>query len=287
MRSFGMFLYTIREAILRGTLIFYFVVATIVIVFFAFAIRVSPEDGKSLMILGNVVPTTLGKGITINPVEFILLQFQKSSASFVVFFGIFAVAGLIPAMLEKGTVELFLSKPLSRTSLLLSRSLGATMGVALNMMYFVLGIWLIFGIKVGVWHWGFLLSTLVVTLIFFLFFSIVALIGLITRSSGFSIMFSFIIYLLSGLLRYRTTSLYRLWDNTVFHRTLDSFYYAFPQVSEMLDNSALLIGTSPFDQMRPAIVDQASSPYAPFLYSLISATVIYALAVRFFSKEDF
>ncbi|MBI3586833.1 MAG: ABC transporter permease subunit [Ignavibacteriales bacterium] len=287
MRSLGMFLFTIREAILRGTLIFYFVVATIVIAFFAFAIRVSPDDGKSLMILGNIIPSTLGKGITINPVEFVLLQFQKSSASFVVFFGIFAVAGLIPAMLEKGTVELFLSKPLSRTSLLLSRSLGATTGVILNMMYFVVGIWLIFGIKVGVWHWGFLLSTLVVALVFFLFFSIVALIGLITRSGGFSIMFSFIIYMLSGLLRYRTTSLYRLWDNTVFHRTLDSIYYAFPQVGEMLDNSALLIGTSPFDQLKSALVDQPSSPYLPFLYSFISATVIYALAIRYFSKEDF
>ncbi|MBI3787874.1 MAG: hypothetical protein HY276_06400 [Ignavibacteriales bacterium] len=286
MRSFGMFLFTIREAILRGTLIFYFVVSTIFIIFFAFAIGVSPEDGKSLTILGNVIPSTLGKGITINPVELVLLQFQRASASFVVFFGIFAVAGLIPSMLEKGTVELFLSKPLSRISMLLSRSFGATTGVGINMMYFVFGIWFIFGIKVGVWHWGFILSSLVVTLIFTLFFSVVALIGVITRSGGFSIMFTFVIYFLSSLLRVRKATIFRLWDNVVFHRTLDAIYYIFPQMGEMLDSSARLIGTNPLEQIRNPLLEP-SSPYLPFLYSFISATVIYALAIRYFQKQDF
>ena len=219
-------------------------------------------------------------------VDFLLIQLQRSSTTSALLFGVFAVAGLIPSMLEKGTVDLFLSKPLSRTSLLLSRALGASTGVVLNLMYFAIGMWLVFGINLGVWHWKFLLSVVAVCVAFTFFFSIVAISSLITRSTGFSIMFAFAYTMFSSAIQARELTLFKWWDNVVYHRTLDAIYYATPQLSDMLEKATRIIGKLPFER-GPWDQSPAGFDMWPFVYSLLSASVIYFLSIRYFSKQDF
>jgi ABC-type transport system involved in multi-copper enzyme maturation permease subunit len=283
MKSLAMVALTIREAIMRGTLLFYFAVGNIIIVIVAYAIGLSP-DGSTMHVFGN--PVVIKNVIDLNPVDFILIHLFRSSNFAIMFLGIFAVAGLIPSMLEKGTAELYLSKPFSRTSLLFSRSLGATTGVALNILYFGIAIWLVVGIRVGVWHWKFLLACLLAGVAFTFYFSVVVITGLITRSQGFSIMLAFLFWFLSGALAGRESGLYRLWDNVVYHRVLDGLFYATPQVSGMLENAARVIGNNPFDRM---LGPQAVTDFTimPFVYSLLSATLIFALAAYYFSKQDY
>ena len=67
---------------------------------------------------------------------------------------VFASAGLVAAVFEPGRIELLLSKPVSRTHLLLGRYLGNVLVVAANMVYLVLGSWIIFGMKTDVWGVG-------------------------------------------------------------------------------------------------------------------------------------
>jgi len=283
MRSVAMAMLTIREAILRGTLLFYFAVGNIIIAIVAYAVGLSP-DGSTIRVFGN--PVVIKNVVDLNPVDFLLIQLFRSSNFAVMFLGVFAVAGLIPSMLEKGTVELYLSKPLSRPSLLLSRSLGATAGVALNILYFGIAIWLVFGIRVGVWHWKFLVACLLAAVAFTFYFSVVVFTGLVTRSQGFSIMLAFLFWFLSGALAGREFGLYRLWDNVIYHRVLDGLFYTTPQVSGMLENATRVIGNNPFDRMLgPHAV--ADFTIMPFVYSLLSATLIFALAARYFSKQDY
>jgi ABC-type transport system involved in multi-copper enzyme maturation permease subunit len=281
MRHLAMILLTIREAVLRGTLLFYFAVGNIIILFMAYALDVSPDDPSMITFLSNpLLPKNIGNT---NPVDFVLIQLQRSSASSILLFGVFAVAGLIPSMLEKGTVELYLSKPLSRTALLLSRASGATAGVALNLIYFAIGIWLVFGIKLAIWHSGFLFSFLFVCIAFLFYFSIVTFVGIVTRSAGFSIMFAFLYTFFSSALESRTKILYQIWNNDIYHTTLDVLYYCTPQLSAMLENSSRIIGKMPFPP------DQLSQTFdiLPFVYSLLSSAAIYALASFQFAKQDF
>jgi len=274
---------TIREAILRGTLVFYFVVGNIIIAVVGYAIGRSP-DGGTIQLFGN--PVVIKNVIDLNPVDFILIQLFRSSSFAIMFLGIFAAAGLIPSMLEKGTVDLYLSKPLSRTSLLFSRYLGATTGITLNILYFGIAIWLVFGLKVGVWHWKFLLACLLAAAAFTLYFSVVVISGLVTRSQGFSIMLAFLFWFLSGALAGREYGLYRLWDNAAYHRILDGLFFATPQVSGMLENAARVIGHNPFDRL-PSAHAAVDFTIMPFVYSLLSATLLFVLAARYFSKQDF
>jgi ABC-type transport system involved in multi-copper enzyme maturation permease subunit len=184
-------------------------------------------------------------------------------------------------MLEKGTIDLFLSKPLSRAELFLARSFGATTGIALNLIYFFIGIWFIFGLKLGVWHWGFLSSVLYVTYAFACFYSFVALIGMITRSTGFSIMIAFMFMLISWGLELREKGLYILWDNVVYHRLLDALYYLTPQINGMLSNSTLIVGKNPFTPV------QMEFTFMPFLYSFFSMAFLYSISIWYFSHQDY
>lgn len=283
MTALAMLAFTIRESIRRGTLIFYFVIGTSIILFFAFAISLSPEDGSTVLLLGK--PMTPRGPIKIDPVEFLLVQLVRSAGGSLFLIGIFAVAGLIPSMLEKGTTELYLSKPISRLSLVLARALGASFGIALNIFYFAVGILLVFGIKIGVWHWPLLLAAFMIGVAFTFFYSLVVLAGLVTKSQGFSIILAFVFWLVSGVLEKRQTILFELWDNVIYRRFLDVLYYGTPQVSEMMENSYRLVGKNPF--IRFLAESEVSFDITPFLYSFLSATAIYALSAWYFSKQDY
>lgn len=283
MKAFALVLLTIREAVLKGTLLFYFVVGNLIILLFAIAVSTSTEGGTLTITMFGSQMTP--RGIDgFNPVEFLLRQLFQSATSAVMLFGIFATAGLIPSMLDKGTVELYLSKPLSRSSLLLARSLGACGGIAANLLYFALGIWMVFGLKAGIWHGGFLLASLFSALIFLFYYSIVAMTAVITRSTAFSIMLAFVFSLFSSALELREKTLYPWWENSVFHRFLDALYFGTPQIGKMIDQAGNLIGQDP--TVRVAL-GQSAFDVLPFLYSFLSAALIYGAAIFYFSRQDY
>ena len=196
-----MFRFTVEEAVRKGTLIFYFIIATIILILLTLGISHPVDEPDMVTLFGNPLARLSQQGL--NVVEFLLIQLHSVSVFWIIFFGMFGVAGLIPSMLEKGTIDLFLSKPLTRAELLMARALGAVTGIALNLLYFFFGVWLIFGLKVGVWHWAFLSSVIYVIYAFVCFFSVVTLVGLITRSSGFSIMLAFVFSIVSWGLEVR------------------------------------------------------------------------------------
>ena len=283
MKSFWLALMTIRESILKGTLLFYFVFGNAVILLFAFAIS-SKTEGTSYVL------TFFGKQMTppmigvLTPVDFVLFQLFQASTQAVIFLGIFATAGLIPSLLEKGTVELYLSKPMPRTQIFLARSLGACAGIGANLLYFAIAIWIVFGIKVGVWHAGFLLATVMAIIVYVFYFSLVAVTAVVSRSSGFAIMLAFIYSFFSGALEIREMALYRLWDNVIYHRALDALYYGTPQVTAMMNNAALLIGNIPNSPMATTPTDFTAMP---FLYFFLSASLFYGAGAWYFSRQDY
>jgi len=274
---------TIRESILKGTLVFYFIFGNLVILFFAIAIGSHEVDGTTVLTFFGEDFAAKGIG-TMGPVDFILYQVFQASTQSVILLGIFATAGLIPSMLEKGTVELYLSKPISRTQLFLSRSLGACAGIAANLLYFAIGIWLVFGLKVAVWHWGFLLAILMAVLVFIFYFSIVAFTALVARGSGFAIMLAFIYSFFAGALEMREVGLYRLWDNVVYHRVLDALYYCTPQLTGMMNSANRLIAELP---MSPLLHTPNEFTIMPFVYSFLSASAFYAAGAYYFSRQDY
>lgn len=100
-----------------------------------------------------------------------------------VLIGIVVTASFIPNMLHKGTVDLLLAKPIRRPTLLAFKFLGGLTFVFVNAAVTIVGVWLLLGLRTGIWAPGFLLCTFVITFFFAVLYAISTLIGVLTRST--------------------------------------------------------------------------------------------------------
>ncbi|HEY4611555.1 MAG TPA: hypothetical protein VII11_01065, partial [Bacteroidota bacterium] len=139
----------------------------------------------------------------------------------------------------------------------------------------------------GVWHWGFLASSIFTSYIFACFFSVAVLAGIATQSTGVAIIMGFGYSILSGMLETREQFLFRVWDNTIYHRSLDVLYYLTPQLDAMKNSAGTLIGKI----SAPAARQMANIPeeftILPFIYSTLSAGALYILAILHFKRKDY
>jgi ABC-type transport system involved in multi-copper enzyme maturation permease subunit len=91
-------------------------------------------------------------------------------------------AFFIPNMLRKGTIDLLLSKPIHRATLLVYKYIGGLTFMFLTTVVTVVGVWLVLGLRSGLWAPNFLLSIFVLTFQFAIFYAISTLIAVLTRS---------------------------------------------------------------------------------------------------------
>jgi hypothetical protein len=91
-------------------------------------------------------------------------------------------AFFIPNMLRKGTIDLLLVKPIRRPTLLVYKFVGGLLFMFLNSLFIVIGIWLVVGLRSGLWGSGFLLSIFILTYQFAVYYSISTLFAVLTRS---------------------------------------------------------------------------------------------------------
>ena len=109
----------------------------------------------------------------------------------------------IPNMLRKGSIDLLIVKPIRRTTLLLYKYIGGLTFIFLNTSAVVFPIWLVIGIRSGIWAYGFLLTIPIITFFFAILYSISTLVAVFTRSAIAAILltcFMWGAFVLSGIL---------------------------------------------------------------------------------------
>ncbi|MCD0458805.1 ABC transporter permease [Roseiconus lacunae] len=104
-----------------------------------------------------------------------------------IFLGILVTASIIPDMLQPGSLHLLLSKPVSRTLLLLAKFVGGCTFVFLCVCQLVIGLYLIAGLRLDIWNTRILWCIPVAVFLFAVFFSVSMLAGLRWRSPTLSI----------------------------------------------------------------------------------------------------
>jgi ABC-type transport system involved in multi-copper enzyme maturation permease subunit len=92
-------------------------------------------------------------------------------------------AFFIPNMLRPGSVVMLLSKPISRTTLLLFKYLGGLFFVLILSTFVVGGVWLITGIRAGVWAPGIFVVVPLMTLTFAILYAVSTVAAVWTRNS--------------------------------------------------------------------------------------------------------
>src|SRR5260370_1511269 len=98
------------------------------------------------------------------------------------FLAIFATAHLVPRLQDKGTIDLYLSRPVSRTWLLLSRYVAGMLLASSNVLYLLGSVWLIVMWKTHVVHPRFFVGGLLILFIIPTLLPFASLVWLITPS---------------------------------------------------------------------------------------------------------
>ena len=266
---------TFRESLARKTFIAFFALSTMLHLFFIFAVNVDMVQGARAMV--SIFGKDVEGGGKIDIEELIIgIESAIAGAGFVggLFLSIFATASLVPTMLEKGNIELLISKPLSRPLIFSARFLGALSIMVFNVTYLIAGNWLILCIKTNFWYGPYLYSIPMVVAAFATMYALLALMGVTTRSAGFSIMVAFAVLLLSPAL-VQKDKIYALLSSKIYYYILEGLYNALPKTFELAQiNQALVMG-------RPV------ESWMALWTSILSALVMLSASIFIFSKKDF
>ncbi|HEX9162841.1 MAG TPA: ABC transporter permease subunit [Thermoanaerobaculia bacterium] len=192
-----------REAAARWTLIAYFFLSSIFIIIFASAINLDIVNGTlaGAQLFGRDVHMRADSGINI---ERLVLGFESGFSAVLyflcTFLAIFATAHLVPRLQEKGTIDLYLSRPVSRTKLLLSRYVAGLLLAASNIVYLLGSIWLIVMWKTHVVHPRFFLGGAIILFVIATLLAFAFLVGVITSSTAVSIMTTYGLFFFAVML---------------------------------------------------------------------------------------
>ena len=264
---------TFREALARKIFWVLFGLSTLLILFFLFLLRIDIASGATATI------TLFGQQTGANPnVDRLVRGVYGGIATFLytwgMFLAVFASAGLIPSVLEPGRIELLLSKPLSRTHILLGRFAGNVLVVALNTSYLVLGVWIILGLKTGIWSPVFLISIATTTFIFAVLLAVVVFIGVTLESAAAATMITVALMIISPILA-QTSLMMRLLSSDWSRNLWRGIYYALPKVYE--------VGKMTLD----AIQSRTFAGYAPIWSSAVFGAAVLGAALAIFQRRDF
>ena len=100
-----------------------------------------------------------------------------------VIIAIIATAGFFPTLMERGVVEVLLSKPMPRWGLFLAKYLGSMVFLLVHATIFVGSTFLVAGFRWGVWVPGYLLTIPLVVLLFSYLYCVSVLVAVYTRNA--------------------------------------------------------------------------------------------------------
>jgi hypothetical protein len=244
-----------REAAARWTLLAYFFLSTIFILIFALAVNLDIVDGAlaGARLFGHDVEMN-GSGISI---EKFVLGFESGFSAFLylvaTFLAVFATAHLVPRLQDKGTVDLYLSRPVGRVQLLLSRYAGGLCLAAANIFYLIGAMWLIIIWKTHIVHPRFLLGGVVIFLAVATLLAFAFLVGVVTSSTAVSIMTTYGLFFFSAILAAHDkieAAMSVQWRADLVR----ALYWIFPKISELgAAVIALVSGSSAPEQLQQTI----------------------------------
>jgi ABC-type transport system involved in multi-copper enzyme maturation permease subunit len=264
---------TLRELFAKATIIILAAISTIVLLGLAAAVSTnSTADGTVLTVFGQQASPP---GQYIEILHGMEAGLASGLFTGIILFGIFATAGVIPDALDKGTVDLYLSKPIARWELLLGKYLGAVIAIFLNVLYFMVGAWLVIGLKCHAWDTQILFATLTTTFMFACLYALVAFFGVLTRNTAVTIILVYLyLFIIGTVLEHREMTLYLISENTIYRGIIDGLYYIFPQISGMQTNAARVFVGQEFD-------------WKPFVQSLLSASAFFFGGAVILKRRDF
>jgi ABC-type transport system involved in multi-copper enzyme maturation permease subunit len=147
----------------------------------------------------------------------------------------------VPNMLRKGTVDMLIVKPIKRPELLLYKYIGGLTFVFLNTAVAVGGLWLVLGLRTGIWAPGVLFDILGITFYFALLYAVSVLFGVLTRSPIVALSVTVLTWMLlwgvgwayQSLTEYRNSPLKGENVPQSIYVTVDTLHFLLPRTKDL------------------------------------------------------
>jgi ABC-type transport system involved in multi-copper enzyme maturation permease subunit len=264
-----------REAFAKRILVTIFGFFSVLIILFVFAITNSTVEGLQLMLESG----------SAGGLKEAVLTFESYIVSGVPMFMLVAsmliiTSSFVPDMLKKGHIDLLLSKPISRTKIVLGHFIAATLLVFFSFLFLLGSIWILISAKTGYWNVSFLYSIFWFTLIFAILYSSVLLIGFLSRSNILTLLINLLLFFPTTFLLYLANTYFQsdqkgIVFGPVAESFLKFFYQLLPKAWDLQDISVLFVTQKPVLDNMPVIT------------SLLFMCVMLSLSIWYFNKKDY
>jgi ABC-type transport system involved in multi-copper enzyme maturation permease subunit len=274
-----------REAAARWTLLAYFFLSTIFIIIFASAVNLDIVNGAlaGAQLFGKDVQVDADSPLAI---EKLVLGFESGFSAVLyflcTFLAIFATAHLVPRMQEKGTIDLYLSRPVARVKLILSRYVAGLLLAGSNVVYLFGAIWLIVMWKTHVVHPRFFLGGVIILFVIATLLAFAFLIGVFTSSTAVSIMTTYGLFFFSIMLVAHdriAAALSKEWQAAV----IQTLYWIVPKTAEL--GTAVVAYVSGGKQVPEQLARTLTA--TPFITTGAFGIACLILASWLFQRKEF
>lgn len=276
MKVFLLAVQTVRELILKATLLILTAISIILLLIVGFGTSAEhTPEGTTITVFGVQKSEPMPDALLLTAARQLEAGMTSGLFAGVILFGVLATAGIIPGTLEKGTADLYLSKPISRAGVLAGRTCGAVSALFANIVFFLGGLWLLLGLRVGVWDSRFLLAPLAMTFGFFSLYGLTTFFGVLSRSTAIGIIATFLFeFFLASSLANREQFFTMFNAGEAVRMVVTGLYYILPQTSDMQKSVTDFVLGGQMD-------------WKPFTTSLLSSAGWYGLSWWIMENADF
>lgn len=270
----GVFLDTFEESFRNNMFAFFFAISTLVILSIGLAFNMDIVNGvlRGATLFGEVIP------ISFDNVQRFVERLQAGLAMLIATIGLLlallATSTLFPPMLQKGSIDLLLCRPIPRWRLMAARYLGGVSIVAFNAAYLILGVWLVLGLKSGIWNAGFPMATALLVFAFAVLFAVIMLFSVITENGAVGLLVAYAIFMFSPVLAAHE-HITPVFSKELYRDIFRSLYWFFPKTAETIGAIRRLIADRPLDIM------------AAVLTSLAFAAGCFIITMVYFTRKDY
>lgn len=123
---------------------------------------------------------------------------------------IISTASIFPKFLQSGSIDLALSKPISRAKLFLCHYVGALSFVGCQTLLFCIIAFFAVGLRLDIWNLSVFWAVLLIPFSFSLVFCVSALLGVLTRSTLISLLGSLLFWVMTLVVQWSEDAMYKL-----------------------------------------------------------------------------
>jgi ABC-type transport system involved in multi-copper enzyme maturation permease subunit len=277
----GIFFDTFLESFRNKMFLVFFVASSFVVGTIALALNMDAVNGvmRGVTFFGNQLKVP---DFSIREwVENLQTGLAMLTATVGLVLALMATSTLFPTMLQKGSIDLLLCRPIPRWFVITARFIGGVSIMAFNAAYLFFGIWVVLGWKSGIWNQGFPLSTVLAVFAFITLFSVVTLVSVTTESAPAGLLIAFMLLVFSPILaaHERITPAF---SAELYRQIFRSVYWVLPKPAETIGAMQRLILEAPLEMFkRPLDLNWVLGSSAAFALVCYVATMIY------FSRKDY